>query len=574
MRGGGGIRLKYGNPMPIDDVAVDFPDMPIIMAHPSFPWQDEAISICLHKPQVYIDLSGWSPKYFSPTLVQYANTLLKQKVMFGSDYPLLTPGSLAGGFREAADARRSAAAHPEGERDSGCWDFARADARALRLSMKRASALVTVEHICAAASKPKRSKSSSNSRVTRPSDNRAYVGSGTERSPGRWRRASRRPTARIPTGSTRIASSCRARVKPLTSGKRDSHPIRRTSSPRGSWREPATGSAGTSPADEQRQQFERGIKAATRAAELQPEASRGALLDGGGHGRDGRVVRPARRNPLPRSHEESARNRAQDRSGVSAGIRRPGTGALVLPECLALFGGSKDKAIEHLKRSLTLTRRTAPRPTSSSPKPISTWTSRMTPAARRSWCSMLPFDPDWTPEDREFKQKARELLEKIPSNGETAGRLNLPAQSVKSYAPQGGTMTRATRAMAFAVCTVMLGPALGSAQQVVGKGVEVTTPDNIKWVKNAAGTQETAVLFGDPAEGRPLRDAAAVASRQHEPPPFPPERSLLRGDRPARGGSARVKNTIPRAPCPWARVTYVLHKAGAIHYDGAKKEPA
>ena len=89
--GGGGIRLKYGHPMPIDDVAVDFPDMPIIMAHPSFPWQDEAISICLHKPQVYIDLSGWSPKYFSPTLVQYANSLLKHKVLFGSDYPWLTP---------------------------------------------------------------------------------------------------------------------------------------------------------------------------------------------------------------------------------------------------------------------------------------------------------------------------------------------------------------------------------------------------------------------------------------------------------------------------------------------------
>ena len=91
MRGGGGVRQKYGNPMPIDDVAVDFPDMPIVLAHPSFPWQDEAISICLHKPQVYIDLSGWSPKYFSPTLVQYANTLLRQKVLFGSDYPLLTP---------------------------------------------------------------------------------------------------------------------------------------------------------------------------------------------------------------------------------------------------------------------------------------------------------------------------------------------------------------------------------------------------------------------------------------------------------------------------------------------------
>jgi predicted TIM-barrel fold metal-dependent hydrolase len=100
MRGGGGIRLKYGHPMPIDDVAVDFPDMPIIMAHPSFPWQDEAISICLHKSQVYIDLSGWSPKYFSPTLIQYANTLLKTKVLFGSDYPLLTPGRWLADFEK------------------------------------------------------------------------------------------------------------------------------------------------------------------------------------------------------------------------------------------------------------------------------------------------------------------------------------------------------------------------------------------------------------------------------------------------------------------------------------------
>jgi predicted TIM-barrel fold metal-dependent hydrolase len=102
MRGGGGVRLKYGHPMPIDDVAVDFPDMPIIMAHPSFPWQDEAISVCLHKPQVYIDLSGWSPKYFSPTLIQYANTLLKHKVLFGSDYPLITPDRWLADFEKVA----------------------------------------------------------------------------------------------------------------------------------------------------------------------------------------------------------------------------------------------------------------------------------------------------------------------------------------------------------------------------------------------------------------------------------------------------------------------------------------
>jgi hypothetical protein len=102
MPGGGGIHLKYGDPMPIDDVAVDFPDMPIILAHPSFPWQDEAISVCLHKPTVYIDLSGWSPKYFSATLIQYANTLLKHKVLFGSDYPLITPDRWLADFEKIA----------------------------------------------------------------------------------------------------------------------------------------------------------------------------------------------------------------------------------------------------------------------------------------------------------------------------------------------------------------------------------------------------------------------------------------------------------------------------------------
>jgi uncharacterized protein len=102
MRGGCGVRLKYGNPMDIDDVAVDFPDMPIILAHPSFPWQEEAISVCLHKPQVYIDLSGWSPKYFSPTLVQYANTLLKNKMLFGSDFPLITPDRWLADFAKVA----------------------------------------------------------------------------------------------------------------------------------------------------------------------------------------------------------------------------------------------------------------------------------------------------------------------------------------------------------------------------------------------------------------------------------------------------------------------------------------
>ena len=91
MPGGGGIRLKYSNPMAVDDVAADFPELDIILAHPSFPWQEEALSVATHKPNVYIDLSGWAPKYFPEILVRYINGPLKRKMLFGSDFPLLTP---------------------------------------------------------------------------------------------------------------------------------------------------------------------------------------------------------------------------------------------------------------------------------------------------------------------------------------------------------------------------------------------------------------------------------------------------------------------------------------------------
>lgn len=89
--GGRGIKLRYSDPMLLDDVAADFPGLTIIMAHPSVPWQDSAIAVAQHKANVYIDLSGWSPKYFPPQLVRAANSLLKTKVLFGSDYPLIRP---------------------------------------------------------------------------------------------------------------------------------------------------------------------------------------------------------------------------------------------------------------------------------------------------------------------------------------------------------------------------------------------------------------------------------------------------------------------------------------------------
>ena len=89
--GGRGLLLGLSNPMLLDPVAARFPDLQIVMAHPSVPWQEEALSVATHKHNTWIDLSGWSPKYFPAELVRYANSILKKRVLFGSDFPLLTP---------------------------------------------------------------------------------------------------------------------------------------------------------------------------------------------------------------------------------------------------------------------------------------------------------------------------------------------------------------------------------------------------------------------------------------------------------------------------------------------------
>ena len=89
--GGRGIKLRLSDPMLVDDIAADHPKLNIILAHPSVPWVDSSISMATHKANVFVDLSGWSPKYFPPQLVRQAATVLKDKVLFGSDFPVLTP---------------------------------------------------------------------------------------------------------------------------------------------------------------------------------------------------------------------------------------------------------------------------------------------------------------------------------------------------------------------------------------------------------------------------------------------------------------------------------------------------
>ncbi|SFL50097.1 hypothetical protein SAMN04487950_4010 [Halogranum rubrum] len=101
--GGRGLKIKYGNPMLIDDVAAEHPDLQILIAHPAFPWEKQQLAICQQKGNVYMDLSGWLPKYIDEQVLHYAGTVLKDKVMFGTDYPMIRPEKWLDQFEEYTD---------------------------------------------------------------------------------------------------------------------------------------------------------------------------------------------------------------------------------------------------------------------------------------------------------------------------------------------------------------------------------------------------------------------------------------------------------------------------------------
>lgn len=90
--GAGGVRLRHARPFPdIEEFATSFPGIPLICAHPGWPWHDDLLALAMHNANVYIDLSGWSPKYLPPSVVQHAKSLLQDKVLFGTDYPVISP---------------------------------------------------------------------------------------------------------------------------------------------------------------------------------------------------------------------------------------------------------------------------------------------------------------------------------------------------------------------------------------------------------------------------------------------------------------------------------------------------
>jgi predicted TIM-barrel fold metal-dependent hydrolase len=89
--GGQGVKLDPARPIHLDAVAARFPDLPIIAAHFGWPWHTELIAMALHKRNIYIELSGWSPRYYPPEVVREISGRLQDRALFGSDYPFLKP---------------------------------------------------------------------------------------------------------------------------------------------------------------------------------------------------------------------------------------------------------------------------------------------------------------------------------------------------------------------------------------------------------------------------------------------------------------------------------------------------
>jgi hypothetical protein len=89
--GGMGIKLDYSRPIYLDHVAADFPELTIVAAHTGWPWHEELLAIVSQKANVYMDLSGWLPRYIPSVIWDHARSRVQDKVLFGSDYPFILP---------------------------------------------------------------------------------------------------------------------------------------------------------------------------------------------------------------------------------------------------------------------------------------------------------------------------------------------------------------------------------------------------------------------------------------------------------------------------------------------------
>jgi len=94
----GDCEIKYSKPEYLDEVCEQFPDLKVVMAHFGWPWSDVALALALRHPNVYLDVSGWRPRYIPQNVLGYLNGPLRERFLFGTDYPMIRQGDWINDF--------------------------------------------------------------------------------------------------------------------------------------------------------------------------------------------------------------------------------------------------------------------------------------------------------------------------------------------------------------------------------------------------------------------------------------------------------------------------------------------
>jgi len=85
----GDCEIRYSKTELLDEVCQRFPDLKVVIAHFGWPWSDVAIAVALRNPNVFIDVSGWKPRYIPRDILPYLNGILQDRFLFGTDYPMI-----------------------------------------------------------------------------------------------------------------------------------------------------------------------------------------------------------------------------------------------------------------------------------------------------------------------------------------------------------------------------------------------------------------------------------------------------------------------------------------------------
>jgi len=93
---------EVGRPIYLDQVALDFPELSIVGGHIGYPWTDEAIAVATKHENVYIDTSAYTVRRYPKVLVDYLKSNGREKVLFGSNYPMIKPAKALANFDSLA----------------------------------------------------------------------------------------------------------------------------------------------------------------------------------------------------------------------------------------------------------------------------------------------------------------------------------------------------------------------------------------------------------------------------------------------------------------------------------------